>query len=69
MMVLLHQLLLLLILKMGGITMAIIDVYVTLIIAGRRTFVQVPASLKPAVKTELEAMGLGTDGKPLETTN
>lgn len=41
-------------------------VYCTLIIAGRRTFDQVPDNLKPAVEIELNAMGLGTDGKPIE---
>ncbi|WP_252120219.1 CD1375 family protein [Paenibacillus sp. BIHB 4019] len=33
--------------------MAIVNVYVSLIIAGRRTFDQVPESLKAAVETEL----------------
>jgi len=42
-----------------------VDIYVALIINGRRTFSQVPVSLQPAVKAELEALGLGTDGKPL----
>lgn len=50
----------------GGIRMAIVDVYVALIIAGRRTFDQVPEVLKPAVEAELAALGLGTDGKPLQ---
>ncbi|SDI48755.1 hypothetical protein SAMN05421868_10710 [Paenibacillus naphthalenovorans] len=50
----------------GGDTI-MVDVYVALIINGRRTFSQVPVSLQPAVKVELEALGLGTDGKPLET--
>lgn len=49
----------------GDIRMAIVTVYVTLIVAGRRTFAQVPASLQPAVEAELSALGLGTDGKPL----
>lgn len=40
-------------------------VYCTLIIAGRRSFEQVPVNLQPAVEAELFAMGLGTDGKPL----
>lgn len=42
-----------------------VAVYVTLIIYGRRTYESVPVSLKPAVKADLEAMGLGTDGQPL----
>lgn len=42
-----------------------IVVYATLIVYNRRTFEQVPANLKEAVKAELLAMGLGTDGNPL----
>lgn len=42
-----------------------VAIYVALIIAGRRTYESVPAILKPAVKEDLEALGLGTDGKPL----
>lgn len=61
-----NMLLRLLFLWGGGDThMAIVTVYVTLIIAGRRTFAQVPGSLQPAVEVELSALGLGTDGKPL----
>lgn len=57
---------LLLFLTRGGESlMAIVTVYVTLIIAGRRTFEQVPASLQDAVESDLLAQGLGTDGKPL----
>lgn len=41
----------------GGIDMVI--VYVALIIAGRKTYAQVPAILKDAVKAELEALDLG----------
>lgn len=44
----------------------LVVVYVTLVIAGRRTFEAVPANLKPGVEAELAAMGVGTDGKPLE---
>lgn len=40
-------------------------VYVTLIINGRRTFDSVPDKLKPAVKAELEALGLNQDGEPV----
>lgn len=50
----------------GGVHMAFVDVYVALIIAGRRSFAQVPATLQPAVETELAALGLGIDGKPLQ---
>ena len=45
--------------------MAIVSVYVTLIIAGRRKFSQVPKNLQPAVKADLEAMGLDENGQPL----
>lgn len=51
--------------KGGAYKMAIVTVYVTLIIAGRRTYDQVPANLKADVQADLEAQGLGTDGKPL----
>lgn len=47
----------------GGDNM--VAIYVALIVAGRRTYESVPANLQPAVKTDLEAIGLGTDGKPL----
>ena len=40
----------------GGIDMVI--VYVALIIAGRKTYAQVPAILKEAVKEELIALDL-----------
>ncbi len=50
----------------GGVRMALVDVYVALIIAGRRKFEQVPVNLQPAVEAELSALGLGTDGKPLQ---
>lgn len=50
-------------LKLGGDY--VVTVYVTLILKGYKTFAQVPANLQPAVKSELEALGLGTDGKPL----
>ena len=46
--------------------MAIVSVYVTLIIAGRRTFAKVPKNLQPAVKADLEAMGLDENGNPIE---
>lgn len=50
-------------LKGGENTM--VTVCVSLIINGRRTFEQIPVSLQDAVKTDLESLGLGTDGKPL----
>lgn len=52
--------------KVEVIIMAIVSVYVTLIVAGRRKFTQVPKNLQPAVKADLEAMGLDENGQPLE---
>lgn len=49
----------------GGETM--VTVYVSLIVKGYKTFLQVPVSLQPAVKAELEALGSGIDGIPLVT--
>ena len=45
--------------------MAMVTIYVTLIVAGRRTFDQVPKALKELVKADLEAMGLNEDGQPM----
>ena len=39
--------------------------YVTLIIAGKKTFDQVPNKLKDAVRQTLYAMGLDENGHPL----
>ena len=44
-----------------------VEVYVTLIINGRRTFESVPSKLQNAVRERLEELGLDEDGKPLET--
>ncbi|OUQ86277.1 hypothetical protein B5G50_22130 [Brevibacillus brevis] len=55
--------LLFLCLKGGERTM--VAVCISLIINGRRTFAQIPVSLQDAVKADMEALGLGTDGKPL----
>lgn len=52
--------------KKEMIIMAIVSVYVTLIVAGRRKFAQVPKNLQPTVKADLEAMGLDENGQPLE---
>ncbi|TDQ35298.1 CD1375 family protein [Aureibacillus halotolerans] len=41
-------------------------VYATLVIAGRRTYEQVPDGLKNAVKTELNSMGLDENGQPVD---
>ena len=43
-----------------------IALYVALIIAGRRTFNQVPAKFKAAVKADLEALGLDENGNPVD---
>ena len=45
--------------------MAMVTIYITLIVAGRRTFDQVPKALKELVKADLEAMGLDENGHPL----
>lgn len=50
-------------LKGGDVMVAI---YVALIAAGRRKYENIPSNLKDGVKADLEAIGLGTDGKPLE---
>lgn len=47
------------------IKMAMVTIYITLIVAGRRTFAQVPKTLKEAVKSDLEAMGLDENGNPI----
>lgn len=51
--------------KKEVIKMAMVTIYVTLIVAGRRTFDQVPKSLKEVVKADLEAMGLDENGQPI----
>lgn len=43
-----------------------VALYVALIMYGRRTFAQVPAKLKDAVREELAALGLDENGQPLE---
>ena len=47
----------------GGINM--IDMYVALIIAGRRTFAQVPTKYQLAVHEDLLALGLDDEGNPI----
>lgn len=42
-----------------------VALYVALIIADRRTFNQVPTKFRDAVKTDLEALGLDENGKPV----
>ena len=50
--------------KYGGRDM--VDLYVALIIAGRRTFDRVPVKFKQAVKDTLAALGLDENGNPIE---
>ena len=47
----------------GGVIM--VDLYVALIIAGRRSYDRVPAKFKAAVKEELAALGLDENGNPI----
>lgn len=42
-----------------------VDMYVALIIAGRRTFAQVPVKYQAEVKADLTALGLDENGNPL----
>jgi len=42
-----------------------VDLYVALIIAGRRTFVQVPARFQESVRADLQALGLNENGEPI----
>lgn len=51
-------------LLVGGENM--VALYVALIINGRRTFNQVPAKFKEAVKADLQALGLDENGYPVE---
>lgn len=44
-----------------------VDLYVALIINGRRTFDRVPDKFKAAVRADLEALGLDENGYPVET--
>jgi hypothetical protein len=54
---------LILLLLRGGVIM--VDMYVALIIAGRRTFAQVPAKYQEAVRADLLALGLDENGFPI----
>ena len=42
-----------------------VDLYLALIVAGRRTISQVPAKLRDAVLTKLAELGLDVDGNPV----
>lgn len=44
-----------------------VDLYVCLIVNGRRTFAQVPTKFQSAVKTDLAAMGLDENGNTVVT--
>jgi len=54
---------LILIIMKGGVIM--VDAYVALIIAGRRTFSQIPVKYQAAVKADLLALGLDENGNPI----
>lgn len=43
-----------------------VDLYVALIIAGKRTFARVPARYQDAVRETLLALGLDENGDPIE---
>lgn len=45
--------------------MVMVDIYLALILAGRRTLESVPANLRDAVKAELDILGLDGEGKPV----
>ncbi len=51
-------------LLVGGNNM--VALYVALIINNRRTFAQVPAKFKEAVRADLEALGLDENGNPVD---
>ena len=51
-------------LLIGGNNM--VALYVALIINNRRTFAQVPAKFKEAVRADLEALGLDENGNPVD---
>lgn len=42
-----------------------VDLYVALIIAGRRAFAQVPARYQDAARADLAALGLDENGNPI----
>jgi hypothetical protein len=48
---------------LGGIT--VVDLYVALIINGRRTFSQVPSRYQEEVRADLLALGLDENGNPI----
>ena len=52
-----------LLLLRGGEIM--VDMYIALILAGRRTFAQVPVKYQPEVHADLLALGLDDNGNPI----
>lgn len=50
----------------GGTNM--VDMYVALIIAGRRTLAMVPVKYQSAVHADLFALGIDDNGNPIEQT-
>ena len=44
-----------------------IDMYVALVMAGRRMFAQVPVKYQDAVRADLLALGLDENGNPIVT--
>lgn len=55
---LLRRLSLALVVLRGGDIVIMVDVYVALIVAGRRTLAQVPATIRDQVAAELAALGI-----------
>ncbi|SET86210.1 hypothetical protein SAMN05216389_1461 [Oceanobacillus limi] len=51
----------------GGDKMIFVTIFVSLIVAGRRTIDDVPSNLKEDVLADLESMGLDGYGQPLQT--
>ncbi|WP_211753635.1 CD1375 family protein [Oceanobacillus limi] len=47
--------------------MIFVTIFVSLIVAGRRTIDDVPSNLKEDVLADLESMGLDGYGQPLQT--
>lgn len=52
------------VIRRKGVNM--VDLYVALIIAGKRTFARVPARYQDAVRETLLALGLDENGDPIE---
>ncbi|HZJ83436.1 MAG TPA: CD1375 family protein [Clostridia bacterium] len=50
--------------KIGGVDL--IDLYIALIVAGRRTIEQVPERYRELVRQDLLALGLDENGQPIK---